>query len=416
VSRWVETRLKWVTSLAGGGTPSVGESTYWADDGGGTPWVTIGDMTRERVVSSTSRRVSKAGLEATRLHIGPPGTILFAMYASVGETAVLGCSAAWNQAIVGMEPITDRADARFLYYWLQHLRPQLPAWFRSNTQDNLNAEQVGSLPFPVVPIAKQRTIAGFLDRETARIDGLISRKRGLIDLLRMRLWESRTRLVLGLDGESVAHPVLGRVRKRWRVMRLRHVVPRIGVGLVINPSSYFSETGIPFIHGANVREGWIKTSNMKFMSEQSSRTLSQSRLSAGDVVVVRAGYPGRAAVVTEDLHGANCASILILRKGHLVLPEYLAAFFNSGAARSQVLAAQYDAAQEQVNVSHVVDFSMPVPARHEQEELVQQIGKEQEVTNYLVSRSERQLELLQEHRQALITAAVTGQLDLPEAA
>jgi len=147
------TRLKHVAVLRAGGTPAVDDPRMWAREG--LPWIAIGDMTRSPVVMVTERRVSHDGVQAKRLPIGEAGVLLFAMYASVGALAVTGTKATWNQAILGIEPRHDRADVRFIRYWLEHLRPQLTAVTRSNTQDNLNAEQVGNFPFPVRTLAEQ---------------------------------------------------------------------------------------------------------------------------------------------------------------------------------------------------------------------------------------------------------------------
>ncbi|MEJ7633096.1 MAG: restriction endonuclease subunit S, partial [Rubrobacteraceae bacterium] len=106
--------------------------------------MTIGDMTWQPAVRQTERRLSEEGVASKRLPVGRKGTVLFAMYASVGAVSVLDTEASWNQAILGMTPVPSLADRRFLVYWLLSLRPRLRELFRSNTQDNLNAEQVGN--------------------------------------------------------------------------------------------------------------------------------------------------------------------------------------------------------------------------------------------------------------------------------
>ena len=167
------TRLKHVVVMRAGGTPSVDDPSMWSEDG--TPWVTIGDMTRGRRVVVTKRAVSDDGIQSKRLPVGKPDTLLFAMYASLGATALLGVKASWNQAILGIDAVPHLAEPRFTGYWLQHLRQGLGAIARSNTQDNLNAEQVGNFPFPVMMVITQRIIADYLDRETARIDALVDK-------------------------------------------------------------------------------------------------------------------------------------------------------------------------------------------------------------------------------------------------
>lgn len=308
------------------------------------------------------------------------------------------------------------AVGRYLHYAIAstHARRQMSVAATGVTRFGLRAESVGSLSVWLPPEEEQRAIAVYLDAETARIDALIIKKMNLVALIEERVWSFRTRALLGRsDGPARSHPVLGEVGEDRTVLSLRRVVPGIGVGLVINPSTYVAAEGVPFIHGSNVRDGWIDRSALKHMSVQHSAQLPASRLSTGDVVVVRAGYPGRAAVIDEDLDGAQCASILILRRSPSVLPDYLAAFFNSGVARSQIAAYQYGAAQEQVNVGHVVDFQFPMADRARQAECVARIRASDSSAQQAIRALERQVGLLTEHRQALITLAVTGELQVP---
>jgi type I restriction enzyme S subunit len=198
----------------------------------------------------------------------------------------------------------------------------------------------------------------------------------------------------------------------WPVTAVKHVVRKVGVGLVINPSTYVTDAGVPFLLGRNVRDGFFDFTNLNRMSEADSRRLVASRLHAGDVVVVRAGYPGRAAVVTPELEGANCASILILREPRSVLPEFLAAFFNSPQGRAQVKLAQYGAAQEQINVGDVVNFQIPVPPIQEQVRAIQRLDAASSVHRALADELQALSAATRERRRSVISAAVSGVLEV----
>jgi type I restriction enzyme, S subunit len=179
-----ETALKRVAVLVAGGTPSTDDPDGWED--GGVPWVTIGDMSGTRLVRSTKKAISAHGLRSARLGVGEPGAVLFAMYASVGAVSRLGVPACWNQAILGINGQPTLALNDFLELWLERLRPRLSELFRSNTQNNLNADQVGSLPFPVLPITEQRTIAEGLRAARDRRDHLTQTLLRQIELLNER--------------------------------------------------------------------------------------------------------------------------------------------------------------------------------------------------------------------------------------
>jgi type I restriction enzyme S subunit len=358
--------------------------------------------------------LGRAGPGAAGAAAVEPGDVLFGKlrpYLAKGITITEPLAA--STELICMRPRPD-IDPRWLGYVTRSQR--FVEWSVASSEGTkmprTSWEKLGVFEVAKPPLADQRAIADYLDVETARIDALIDKKLRLIGLLEERMWSFRTRMLLGLSGpggEVVEHAALGTVSADREVVPLRRVVPRIGVGLVINPSTYVTDHGIPFIHGSNVRDGWIDRSNMKFMSGTDSLSLPASRLRMGDVVVVRAGYPGRAAVIDESLDGAQCASILILRRSEAVLPEYLAAYFNSGVARSQISAHQYGAAQEQVNVSHIVDFFLPMLDLSRQAECVAAIGEGEASMGRVKRRLLTQLNLLAEHRQALITAAIAGE-------
>lgn len=331
----------------------------------------------------------------------------------------LPCMADSHVTIARANP--DQLDARFSYYWLSSSPFQEYTYTAlvvgATNQIELNRDRLGDAPVPLPPLDEQRRIAEFLDTQTARIDKMRTSMRRLQMLLRERSDAQRSLILRGTDkfGARTLHPMLGDLPASWRVIPLKRLVPRIGVGVVVDPSSYFTEEGVPFLRGSNITEAGIDLTGVRFMSEADSRTLWRSRLNSGDVVVIRAGYPGRAAVVPDHLDGSNCASLLVIKRGKRLLPKYLEAYFNSPLGRSYVNSVRYGAAQEQINVSHVVDFMVPVPALSEQQSIVRKLDLSQESIQALREKLSRQEVLLTERRQAFITAAVTGQFDISTA-
>ena len=276
----------------------------------------------------------------------------------------------------------------------------------------------------------QRTIAAFLDREVGRVDRLVAKKRELIE----RLKEKRTALIsrtvtrgLPPDAARAAGlpvnpplkpsgvPWFDECPSHWRTKRLRHISDFIVVGVVVNPLSYVTDEGVVFLLGGDVREMRIDTTDCKRCSPESSNgPLVKSRLDAGDLVVVRVGYPGIAAVVPLELAGGNVASMMLVRKHPRFCSQWLAYAFNSKVGRDQVEIVQYGAAQKQFNISHAVDFSFPFPPLPEQAAIAAYLDEETAKLDALVGKVEEAVERLQEYRTALITAAVTGKIDVRE--
>jgi type I restriction enzyme S subunit len=158
-------------------------------------------------------------------------------------------------------------------------------------------------------------------------------------------------------------------------------------------------------------EGINAMSARRIPPEVSRGELAKTCLRAGDVVIVRVGAPGVAAVVPPDLEGANCASIVLVRGAPSFDSHWLAFAMNSSIGRYQVALVQYGAAQEQFNVSHAVDFLFAVPPLDEQRAIADYLNCETARLDGLVAAKERVLGLVAEKRRALITRAVTRGLD-----
>lgn len=171
-----------------GGTPKSDADEYWTDlDNEGVEWISIGDMQIVHAgLPHKGRRVTPVGLQAAGLTPRTGPLVLFAMYASVGQVAMLQRPAVWNQAILGIRTNPARLNEYYLYWSLLALRPRLGIYFRSNTQDNLNAAQVRGLRLPVPPIREQNRIVEQLEETWASADTAIGTAQRGIELARER--------------------------------------------------------------------------------------------------------------------------------------------------------------------------------------------------------------------------------------
>ena len=363
-------------------------------------------MTAQPVVQHTVRRVTLEGIASKRLPVGRKGTVLFAMYASVGAVSVLGTEASWNQAILGMEPIPSLADQRFLVYWLLSLRPRLQEYFRSNTQDNLNAEQVGNLPYPVLQVAQQRAIADFLDAETARIDALIEKKRRMIELLGERDGRMVDECFAPRNGENLV-----------RLARFAEV--QTGITLHDGRKLGGDAVTLPYLRVANVQPGWLDLSEVKSVTVPKDMAL-RSKLRSDDVLMTEDGDRdklGRGTVwggeIPDCLHQNHVFAVrpdpFSLNSdylGYLTRTSHARAYFEMTGVQSTNLAS--------TSASKVSDyFRMPTLSVEEQHDRVRRYQKFAHTNRQISTALTKQIELLTEHRQALITAAVTGQVEVP---
>ena len=311
----------------------------------------------------------------------------------------------------------------FVMYCL--LNAAYVSWLDSLTygakMPRVNPNQVGSSRAPLPPESEQVAISAFLDRETAKIDELVARKKRLIDLLQEKRSALITRAVTrGLDSnvpmKDSGIEWLGEIPDHWDLQPLKRISPQITVGVVVNPSSYVRAEGVPFLYGSDIQEGQIVTDVARRMSEKDSKFLAKSRLRAGDLVCVRVGAPGVTAVVPPELAGANCASVVIVRHVDSFDSQWLCYAMNSRLVRYQVELVQYGAAQEQFNVAHAVEFFVPLASPVEQTEIAEFLDREIAKIDAFIAKVREAIGHLQEFRTALISAAVTGKIDVREKA
>lgn len=163
---------------------------------------------------------------------------------------------------------------------------------------------------------------------------------------------------------------VGIIPADWTVLRLKQISPSQSVGLVINPSTYVEENGfVPMLVGSNIMPNKINWESARRISESSNELLPASRLAAGDLVVVRVGEPGIAAVVPPELDGCNCASVMIVRQHQRFDSRWLCYLMNSSVGLAQIGNVQYGTAQKQFNISDAINFRYSVPPLDEQKSI-----------------------------------------------
>ena len=286
---------------------------------------------------------------------------------------------------------------------------------------NLNGDLIGRVRFARPPTREQRTIAAFLDRETAKIDALVAKKGRLIELLQ----EKRAALVTRAVTKGLDHDVpmkdsgvewLGGIPAHWDVAKLKTKVPDITVGIVVTPSKYYVEEGIVCLRSLNIALGHITTEDIVYISDAANSLHRKSQIFEGDIVVVRTGRAGVAVVVPPEFNGVNCIDLLIIRRSMHIFPQFLYYFLNSITVRGQVSADSVGSIQEHYNTGTLSNLFVPSFSVHEQRAISHYLDQETGKIDTLVAMVREAIDRLKELRTALISAAVTGKIDVRETA
>lgn len=331
-----------------------------------------------------------------------------------GSLAAVGASTAWNDELPGpvciqntlvrLRPRRAVADPRYLFWWAQHAHAS--GLFASVAGGvnifHLGAERVGELPASVPSVTKQRAIAEFLDAETTQIDTLLSMRDRQADLLKER-WI------------AVVSEMLWVGSTRRRQTRLKHLCGPPTSGNRDHSSFTYTADGIPCLRGLNVRRGWIERKELLRISARDHARHLQTELKSGDIVVVRSGLAGSAAVVPFDLDGSNCVDLVVVRRSDRVLPRYLELVLNSKETQEDVRRRSTGALLSHFNAVDAADVLVPTRSISEQQRVVAILDRAEDEIRRVAGMITGQIDLLRDRRQALITAAVTGEIDVSTA-
>ena len=281
---------------------------------------------------------------------------------------------------------------------------------------NISFVDFGESQLPIPPVEEAGAIASFLDRETARIDTLITKMLRLLDLLQ----EMRTALITrtvtrGLDPEvrlkDSGVEWIGEIPDHWEMVRLPWVVAfREGPGILAKD---FRDEGVPLIRignldGAEVNDRWEQYLDPARVSAQ----WSHFQVGKGDLLISASATSGQVSVVTEKADGAvPYTGIIKMRPSDAGLSaDFLRFFLASQAFLQQVMALRTGVSIQHFGPTHLRRVQLSIPPLEEQRELTDEMGAELRRLDRLRRRIDRGVALLQEYRTAVISSAVTGDL------
>lgn len=188
-------RLGDICTIQSGGTPARGNKEYW--DNGDIPWVKISDFSG-KYLEKTSEKITKAGLCNSSAKIFPKGTVLYTIFATLGETCILDIDAATNQAIAGLSLTDDSVALDYLYYYLLSKKEYVNEIGRGVAQNNINMKILREMEILIPSMEEQKRVTETLNK----VYELISLRREQLAKLD-RLVKSR---FIELFGDPVQNP------------------------------------------------------------------------------------------------------------------------------------------------------------------------------------------------------------------
>ena len=278
-------RLGDVCKIQSGGTPSRAESAYW--DNGSIPWVKISDI-KDKSLNNTEEYITEAGLANSSAKIFPAGTILYTIFATLGEVCILNINASTNQAIAGIQVESNLVFTDYLYYYLISQKYAVSKMGRGVAQNNINMKMLREFEVPLPPLEEQRRIAALLDK----VSDLIAKRRAQLDKLDLLV---KARFV-EMFGDCRTNP------KGWKTCCLEDIA-EVGSSKRVFVEE-LKENGIPFYRGTEVgalAEGLTITPELFITKEHYKELCDMSgKPQKGDLLMPSICPDGRIWLVDTD--------------------------------------------------------------------------------------------------------------------
>lgn len=337
--------------------------------------------------------------------------------------AIPGVVCGYHLAVIRPEP--GRLHGAYLHWALQSAEVQT---YYATTATGisryaLGIQDLGMTPIHLPSLTDQERIANFLDEKTARIDALIAEKERLLDALEEHRRAYLSRLMThGLAATAprmqTTFQELGEVPAHWSVKRLKFL-GEVRSGIAKGKDYGERDTVmLPYLRVANVQDGYVDLTDVQEI-EVGSREVDRYLLRAGDVLMNEGGDNdklGRGTVWGGQI--APCVHqnhVFAVRLRNAELGEWVARFTSTDAARTYFfLRSKQSTNLASINQSNVRELPIPMPPEEERRDILTEVRRSEEATASLLAHIREHIDRLREYRSSLISAAVTGQLNIDE--
>lgn len=347
----------------------------------------------------------------------------------VSEGGDVGRSAIWDfdeeecyfQNSINRIRSIDGNNTRFLYFWMLAIKKNgyVDVLCNKSTIAHFTAEKVAAVPLPIPTKSEQTQIARFLDHETARIDALIKEQQRLIELLKEKRQAVISHAVTkGLDPtvpmKDSGVEWLGEVPAHWEVKQLKHVVdPNTSITYGIVQAGPEFEGGIPYIRTSDMSGEVLPASGYPLTSPDIDASYARSRVRPGDIVMSIRASVGKCLPIPDELAIANLTQgTAKISAGKHITQNFLLAFLNAEATQNYFDLMAKGATFREITLDALRRTPVLLPPANEQCHIDQFVSKHAGLLDETSKQAIKSISLLQERRSALISAAVTGKIDV----
>ncbi|MFN4295237.1 MAG: hypothetical protein ACK4FB_00210 [Brevundimonas sp.] len=340
--------------------------------------------------------------------------------ALIGKNALVGPSLT-GQTWGAFMTVFRTPDAPFLY-WIMNspIFAYQAATFLTSTINQLTIGDLNNFEVPAPPASERSAIAAFLNRETSKIDALIEAQLRLIDLLKEKRQAVISHAVTkGLDPTTPMKDSgvewLGELPAHWKVLPLKRDLAFLTSGSR-GWAEHYADEGALFIRIGNLTRDTVdlNLADIQRVAVPPGAEGERTRVKPGDVLFSITAFLGSVAVVPNDVEDAFVSQHVALARPAQVslLPRWIGYVTLSRVGKTQLEMGGYGGTKVQLALGDVGDLLMTAPPLEEQALILRALEHQLTLFSDLMSEAESAVRLLHERRSALISAAVTGKIDV----
>ena len=337
-------RLEEICLIQAGGTPSRSNSEYW--ENGDIPWVKISDI-KNKFVSHTEEYITQKGLDNSSAKIIKKGSILYTIFATLGEVGILEFDATTNQAIAGLTLIDENVSVHYLYYYLKSLKSIVNNIGRGVAQNNINLKILKSFDIPLPSLKEQNNIV----RKFEIVEQLINNRKSQIKLLD-DLIKSRFIELFGNKG----YP-------EDTLLNLCNIIDYRGK----TPEKV--EYGLPFITAKNVRMHQMNLEPREYISKETyDKVMVRGFPKEGDVVFTTEAPLGNVCRIPHFDTEFYIGQRIVTLQTEKLEPIYLEYALSSDDFKTKYMGKSSGSTVTGIRVRLLEQLTIPVPPRELQEQ------------------------------------------------
>lgn len=408
-SHWETIKPKYTVSLQKGAKPH--ELTD--EDNGNLPYLTM-DVLRDRANKTTMYPTTVRDL----VKVGNGDILVLWDGANAGEV-LLAKEGYLSSTMARFDIDTDKLDSRYWYYFLKGLEPILKEFAGGTTIPHLDSSKIMEEPYPIPSMEEQQDIVRYLDYKVAKIDQLIIESEFQIkELEKYRTAIISEVVTKGLNPDAPVRDSgiqwIGEIPAHWSIKKLKHFTKLITDGTHQTPDYIYE--GIPFLSIKDISSGRIDFSDVKYISHQQHDELSKhAPVEKGDILFTRIGTLGVFVIVDSDQTFDIFVSLgLIKLKHNLISTNYLAYYLSSHNIKEYISLVKVGegTSAAKFNLADVANTPIVLPPDDEQLQIVDILDNKCKYIDESIMEIKTQLEDLKAYKTAIISEAVTGQVDV----